>query len=510
MERNKIIIEWHSILKDLIRNAWVVVLCVLIGYMGIYIVDTIVYEPEYTSSATLVVTTKGAGSNAFSFFATSSEMAGLYTNVFTDSTMMDLAAENAGYDYFNGKISASVIESTNFLKISVTSGNPQVAYELLKSVLVVHPEISDNIFDNAIINVLTPPSVPKNATNAVSQTNANLIISGIVVLCIFAILVLSIMRDTVKNKAAFEDRIDGELLGIVPHENKQMTFEDRLKKRKKSLLIVGNAFISLKFVEHFHTIAAKLERKKRNTGSKVFAVTSVAENEGKSTVASNIAVSLADRGNKVALIDFDGKKPALFKIFGKKINDQSELGNYFTNEEKTEFRFKRFKNTSLYLALNTRPHKDYQDWLNSEKCKKLMAFLRENMDFIIIDTAPISADTTVTDMSAIADETILVVRTDVVSSAVINDTIATIGNVGGKLTGCILNDVYPDFALLGMSGIDETGYSHYGRYRYGKYGKYGKYSKYGKYNKYGAYGNTSNYKYNKFAKYADSENESED
>ena len=507
-ERNKIIIEWHSVLKDFIRNAWVVVLAVLIGYMGIYIVDTIVYEPEYTSSATLVVSTKGSGNSAFTYFATSSEMAEIYTNVFVEPAMEERAAEHAGYEKFNGKISASVLPSTNFLKVSVTSSNPQDAYELLKSVLVVYPEISDTIFDNALINVLTPPSVPKNATNAVSDTNTSIIVSAIAVMSIFAILVLSIMRDTVKNKAAFEDRVDGELLGIVPHENKRMTIQDRLKRRKKSLLIVGNAFISLKFVEHFHTIAAKLERKQRNTGHKVFAITSVAENEGKSTVASNIAVSLADRGNRVALVDFDGKKPALYKIFGKKVNEQAELGNYFNDESSTEFRFKRYKNTSLYLALNTRPHKDYQDWLQTEKCKNLMKFLRENMDFVIIDTAPISADTTVTDMGSIADETILVVRTDVVSSAVINDTIATIGNVGATLSGCVLNDVYPDFALLGMSGDDETGYSRDGRYGYGKYGKYGKYSKYGKYNKYGAYGN--NYKYNKFAKYADSENESED
>ncbi len=494
MNRNKIIIEWHSILKDLIKNLWVVVLSVLIGYMGIYIVDTIVYEPEYTSSATLVVTTKGSGNSAFSHFVTSSEMADIYTNVFVDPVMKEKAAAHAEYDYFKGKISASVLPSTNFLRISVTSGDPQSSYDLLQSVLAVYPEISKNIFENAVINVLTPPSVPKNATNAVSSTNTTIIISGIAVLVIFAILVLSIMRDTVKNTAAFEDRIDGKLLGTIPHENKRMTLKDKINKKKKSLLIVGNAFISLKFTEQFHTIAAKLEREKHNSKSKVFAITSVAENEGKSTVASNIAVSLAERGHKVALIDFDGKKPALYKIFGQKFNEQTELGYYFKEDYAGEFKFRRFKKSSLYLALNTMPHKDYYEWLHNEKCQKLMAYLRENMDFIIIDTAPISADTTITDMGEIADRTILVVRTDVVSTPVINDTITTIGNVGGNVMGCILNDVYPDFTLFSMSGVDEGGYRHYGKHGYGryKYGKYGKYSKYHKYSKYGKYSNYKN------------------
>ena len=236
--------------------------------------------------------------------------------------------------------------------------------------------------------------------------------------------------------------------------------------------------------EQFHTIAAKLEREKRNNKSKVFAITSVAENEGKSTIASNIAVSLAERGNKVALIDFDGKKPALYKIFGKKYSEQSELGNYFSDAYTGEYRFKRFKKTSLYLALNTKPHRDYQDWVQCDKCKNLMSFLRENMDFIIIDSAPVYADATVTDLSEISDKTILVVRTDVASSTVVNDTITTINDAGGNVMGCILNDVYPDLDVFGMSGIDEGGYKHYGRYKYGKYGKYGKYSKYAKHSNY--------------------------
>ncbi len=493
MNRNKIIIEWHSILKDLIKNLWVVVLSVLIGYMGIYIVDTIVYKPEYTSSATLVVSTKGAGNSAFSYFSTSSEMADVFTNVFVEPAMEERAAEHAGYDYFNGRISASVLESTNFLRISVTSSDPQASYDLLKSVLVVYPEISDTIFDNAVINVLTPPSVPKNATNAVSGTNTNLIVSGIAVVVIFAILVLSILRDTVKTTAVFEDRIDAKLLGVVPHENKRITIKDRLEKKKKSLLIVGNAFINLKFSEQFHTIAAKLEREKFKEDAKVFAITSVAENEGKSTVASNIAVSLADRGHKVALVDFDGKKPALYKIFGKKFSKQTELGLYFSDDFVGEYKFKRFKKSSLYLALNTRAYGNFHEWIDSEKCKKLVEYLREEMDFVIIDTAPVFADTTVTEMNSIVDEAILVVRTDVVSSAVINDTITTMSNVGVKLAGCILNDVYPEFALSKMTGGDEAGYRYYYGNKYGKskYGKYGKYDKYAKYNKYAARSSTT-------------------
>ena len=77
MQKNKIIIEWHSILKDLLMNAWVVLLAALIGMMWIYIASYSVYSPEYTSSATLVVTAKSSASNPYSLVSISSEMAEL-------------------------------------------------------------------------------------------------------------------------------------------------------------------------------------------------------------------------------------------------------------------------------------------------------------------------------------------------------------------------------------------------------------------------------------------------
>ncbi len=469
MDRNKLIIEWHSLLKDLIKNAWVVVLTVLIVYMGIYVAEYMLYSPQYTSSATLVVNVKSSTGNSFTGYTTSSEMAGVYTNIFTEPTMKERAAEYMNADRFSGTISASVMDQTNFIKLSVTSDSPRKSYEHLQAVLAVYPQISENVFDNAVITVLTPPSVPKSASNAVSSSDSSLIVSGAAVVMTFLIVLLSLVRDTVKNESAFEAKIDGKLLECIPHEKKNMSLKEYINKQKKSLLISGNAFVSLGFVEKFHVIASKLEYIKKNSGSKVFAVTSVAENEGKSTIASNIALSLAERGNKVALIDFDGKKPALYKIFQEEANESFDLGYVFDEANPdAQLRLKKYKKTSLYLALNTKAYRDYHKWIKSPKCKEAMEKVKENVDFVIVDTAPMTADSAITDMAEIVDETILVVRTDVVKAPVINDVIETIGEVGGVLTGCILNDTYPDFVPFKMSGYDESGYYNkkYGKYNY--------------------------------------------
>ncbi len=483
MKELNIKIEIHSIIRDLIKNAWVIIMAALIGFMGIFIATRSVYSPRYTASATVVVNARSSTTGSYSLFSVSVEITEIIAKVLVEPAVKEKANIITGEDYFDGELTASVYKGTNFIDIKVTSDSPQKSYDLLNAVIEAYPQVSDNVFDNAVITVLSLPQVPTAPSNSMSTVN-KLLVMGVCVFLVAAIIVLiSVLRDTVKSEKDFKDKVDAKLLGTVPHEAKRFTLKERLQKKNKALLIHNNAFISLKFVENYHKIAAKIEHIKRNNGSKVFAITSVAENEGKSTAASNIAISLADRGHRVVLIDIDCKKPALYKIFNKKYSEKSEFGNLMSGKIKSnEFQLINYKQTSLYLALNTSPCDDYSQWIESGKLARVIDAFREQVDYVILDTAPLFIDAFVTDMSKLADETVLVVRTDTAYTVAINDAIATLEDVGGKVAGCVLNDVYPEFSLFRMAGADEGGY-HYGK-RYGRYGKYGKYGKHEKYSKY--------------------------
>ncbi len=488
MEKNKLTIEWYSILRDIVRNIWIVVLCVLIGLMGIYIANYSVYKPEYTSNATLVVNPKGNKNNASAQISllVSNEMANVLTNIFSQPTMKEKAAAHLERTSFDGEVSATVMGETNFINVKVTSSDPQNSYELLSAVLAVYPEISKNIFSNAQIYIVTPPTMPSGPSNAISSENKGLVLAACVTLSLTAIIALSIARDTVKDESTFTSKVDAKLLGNIMHEDKDMTFKDLMKKRKKGLLIHSNGYISLRFIENFHKIAAKLEYMKRQSGAKVYAVTSVAENEGKSTCAANLAVSLADRGNKVALIDFDCKKPALHKIFNEEYIEESELANVFSGEiGKDELEMRSYKKIPLSLLINTKAYPEFNKWIENGNVKAFVDEIRNDFDFIIIDTAPISLDSAVTNIIGMVDKTILVVRTDVVAIPAINDAVTTVNTIANNLAGCILNDVHNKFMPFTFSGDDLSNYYGIG---YGKYGKYGKYGGYGNYGHYGSYG----------------------
>ena len=477
-------IELHSILRDLLKNLWAIFMAGLIGIMSIFIVTQGVYTPEYTAKSMVVVNAKHATSATISLFNLSVEMTEVISRVLVEPSIQEKAIEILGEEEFDGKLKASVYAETNFIELSVTSDSPLKSYELLNAVVEAFPQVSDSVFDNVVITVLTMPEIPHAPSNRFTTGNRVLIALACSVFVAALVAIFSIFRDTVKDEEDFKNKLEAKLIGTVPHEKKQFNIKERFQNKNKALLIHNNAFLSLSFVENYHKIAAKIEHINHRKGSKVFAVTSVTECEGKSTTAANLAISLADRGHKVILIDLDGNKPALYQIFDKQHSERSEFGNLLNKKiQPREFRLKRYKQSPLYLAINTEPHTEYGDWIENGELKKVVRSFEAQADFIILDTASLAVDSYVTDIAKMADQTILVVRTDTAFSSDINDAIATIKEVGGHVVGCILNDTFPDFNLLSMAGVYEGGF-RYGKYyakysnKYGKYGKYGKYSRY--------------------------------
>ena len=462
MDKNKfgssLTFEWNSLIKDLIHNLWVIFLAALIAYMGINVYEKTIYTPTYTSQAILVVRAKVGSSGIYSNLASSSEMATIFTNVFQQNSMKKLAADNLGMDSFDGTLTAAVTGTTNLMNISVNSNNPELSFRLLSSVLEVYPDISDTIFSDAVIDVVLNPNMPTAPANSPLITYRKQIVFIAMFFAAALIVLFSLMRETVKEEAGFTDKIDAELIGIISHEKPHVSRKEKLKKKKRALLI-NDAYSSLRFTEDYQKLATKLEYMQKRKNKKVFAVTSVAENEGKSTVAANIAIALAGRGYKVALVDLDIRKPSMYKIFDFTQETKSDFYDALSNKVFLDkLTFHRYKKSNLIIAFNKKSYDTSYDFFSIKILEKYISVLRQKVDFVIIDTPPTLVTADAVSTAAVADKTLLVVRTDTVAVQDINDTILAIRDAGGKLAGCILNDVYKPFTLFGQMGTDETGY----------------------------------------------------
>ena len=74
--------EWNSLVRDVIRSLWAIVLIALIALMGIQVVEKSIYTPTYTSTAVLVVRSRVGTTGAFSSLTASVEMANIFKDVF--------------------------------------------------------------------------------------------------------------------------------------------------------------------------------------------------------------------------------------------------------------------------------------------------------------------------------------------------------------------------------------------------------------------------------------------
>ena len=472
-KKHSIHFEPYSLLRDIVLNIWVVILAALIGFMSVNIWNQSMYTPMYTSTATLIVNIKNSASYSYTNLSSSSEMAKIYTEVFKQQTMKEYAAEHLGEDRFVGSVSASVLNNTNIFTVSVTTSSPETSYRELCAILEVYPQISESVFSDSVIEIMRSPNFPGSPSNAISAGNRSLVMMGCAGIVLAAIIYLSVTRDTVKDEKAFKDKVDAKLFGTVSYERPRRSLKEIVTRKKISLLI-SHASASYTFTENYHKIANRIEYLGRTEGSKVFLVTSLAEDEGKSTTVANIALALADRGNRVALLDMDFKKPAVHKIFDMKKTDTEDFASLLSGKTSLEqYVVNPFMKTGVDLMVNFKSHNDYVNWIHGDNIKAVFDKLRDEMgyDYILIDTPPLSVAADVTTFMQLADKSLVVVRTDYVYAADINDAILSLKEKTDNFAGCILNAVHKEFSLLGQLGFDETGY-------YGKYGSYSRYDRY--------------------------------
>lgn len=204
---------------------------------------------------------------------------------------------------------------------------------------------------------------------------------------------------------------------------------------------------------------------------KTIVFTSCAPDEGKSTVVLHLAVSLAETGKKVLLIDADMRKSVLvghYSIAG----DVFGLAHYLSglcDLEKAVCQTD-IENMDVIFAGPFPPNPT--ELLAGEKFKGLLQIARDTYDYVLIDSAPLGS---VIDCAVIAKEcdgSVIIVENEVISHRFLQEIKTQLEKSGRPILGVILNKV----------DIREQRY--YSRY-YGK--KYGKY--YGKYYGYGKYGN---------------------
>lgn len=459
-----------DILSGLRRSGWLILaLTSLVGTICFFTARAryTPYYEAYTSFTVNTVSTINYSSRNQKTYTTN-RLGKVFPYILTSSALRTLVTEDMGYGDHGGlpaSISASVVENTNLVTLRVRSGDPQIAYDTLRSVLRNYPSISEVAIGEVTLKQMDESGIPTAPANLPESRKYATTGMMIVLLISLAILVIqSVTRRTIRTEEELKRYFNTEFLGSMP----SVVFKKRSKSQDLPVAIDTEG-IPFSFVEAIRSIRHRVEREAQKNNAKVILVTSALQAEGKTTTAVNLALALANRKHNVLLMDGDLRNPSILEAMGL---DPVETGmaDLLAEKCKPEEVLTRYKDRKhLVLIPGGKPIDDPLELWSSDYAKSLLRHLRENSDYVIIDAPPSAIVSDASLIARISDGCVYVVRQDYARIETLREGMEMFLGTGCRLLGCVLNHAEAG----GGYGYGRYGYRRYGYGRYGKYG-YGK------------------------------------
>ena len=475
--QKKQIEDMYNVIRDVLKNWWVILFIAISASLLTYIASAWMYHPTYTSSTTFVVSAKGSSTGAYANQSQTEKLTDTFQSVMNSQILKKKVSESLNMDSFPGTVKIEVVPETNLLTVSVTSDSPEVSFKLLKSMLEHYQDVSKNVLGEVVMEVFEAPNFPSAAD--VAFQGRSMMKKGFlagVALMIVLLALLSYQKDNVKSEEEVPEKLDTTVFGTLNHESAYRNLKARLKRQKKKILITEPA-VSFEFVETIKKMRTKLLYYRSKQQDKVLLVTSAMKKEGKTIVAANLALAMAQRGKKVLLIEGDLRKSSLAAFLNVEVPEGAGFSERIDPD--LESLIFQVPDKSLYLLPNNVAHKRSTEFLGSQRFAEFLENMRAEMDFIIIDGPAAKGRADVEVLARRADFSLLVVKQNYTKVPYINDTIDMLDRYGHGVAGCVFNDVLMSGAVFSSGygyGYD-YGYG-YGKYRYGRYHGYGKYHSY--------------------------------
>jgi non-specific protein-tyrosine kinase len=280
------------------------------------------------------------------------------------------------------------------------------------------------------LTVIEPAQVDPEATSP--YVLLNIFLAGMVGLCLATGLVflLEYFDETFKTTDDISKFLGMTVLGAIG----RVKGKDYLNK-----LISSESPISL-MRETFRMIRSSIQFLSVNRQVKSILVTSSLPGEGKSLIAANLGVTMAQAGLRTIVVDNDLRRPVLHQIF-QVVNDEGLTDLLFDPELKINDYLKEteIKNLQLLTSGSTPP--EASDLLGSERMKQVISYLNEIADIIIYDSPPVLAVTDATVLANQVDGVVFVVRAGKTMHSAARCGISNLKQADANILGVILNRI---------------------------------------------------------------------
>ena len=275
------------------------------------------------------------------------------------------------------------------------------------------------------------------------------------------------LDNTVKSPDDIETLTGLPSLAVVPAFGELNGHSSRAKLAKGSepvtapemrVELVAHTQPKSQISEAFRALRTSLLLSQADHPPQVILVTSALPREGKTTAAVNLAVTLAQLGDRTMLIDSDLRKPGIRRALGLTFNRETGLSSYLAGVSPIDEISVAHPAISNLVAIPTGPvPPSPADLLSSHRMREAIVYLRQHYKFVVIDSPPIMAATDAVILSALVDGVLLVVRSGETPKEAFTRCRDLLVGVKCRLLGVVLN------------AVDSSAPDYYYSYRYYPY-----------------------------------------
>ncbi len=274
---------------------------------------------------------------------------------------------------------------------------------------------------------------------------------------------LDYLDDSIKSSDDVGRYLGLPTLALIPYQS-------ATDKRKLSLASGngnGNGSVALIALEDNRSAVAEAYRHLRTSllfssagrPPQTILITSSQPAEGKTTTAINTAITLAQSGADVVIVDCDLRRPRLHSHFN--LENSTGLTNYLSGDRNTENLLKPFPNLPTLKIVTSGPiPPNPAELLSSNEMKNLLQFLKGNFQHIIIDSPPAISFTDAAILSTLVDGVVLVAMAGKSSIHLMRRFKQRLSNIGARIYGVVLNGIKSNSVEYGYYGYGYT-YNYY-------------------------------------------------
>src|SRR5436309_3443080 len=359
--------------------------------------------------------------------------------------------------------------------------------ELLALLKTKHQEAlikeAEKIEEVTIVRPAAEPEAPIGG-----ETTHAVLVGGL--LGLFLGLVFAFVRETLDTSIGTIEDVEAYLevpvLGVVPHIDSRATIQRVLERRPALAQMDPEALLSHSLLithfdpkspvaEAYRTLRTNVQFARMERAGKVLVVTSPTLQEGKTTTIVNLALTLAQSGQRTLLVGGNLRRPSIHRFFG--IEREPGLSDILIGSTPwrdcvrtvADILMGRFEMEDIMAApgldnlhiIEAGPiPANPSELLSTSAMTAFLRAVRDEYDIVLIDTPPVLPVTDSAIVAAQADGVILVYQAGKVGRLVLKRAKVHIENVGGKVWGVVLNDVKTEIAGYA--------YTHYYTHYYGE------------------------------------------